>query len=197
LVTVTVAVPAVPAGVVAVMVVAFSTVTLVAAAPPKVTAAPETKFVPVILTAVPPAVDPLFGATLSTVGTEPETAENVTICITHGPELVKVAVALLLPAVVTILSSARSPSGVVMMRAVNPVPAAAFPVATVFAPKINSLTLVVIAAPLLAEALFPLAPAVTSTAVTPRYSRMRISGYAAAALNVTVTVLLPPTMFAA
>jgi hypothetical protein len=197
LVTVAVTAPAVPAGVVAVMVVAFTTVTLVAALLPNVTPAPATKFVPVIVTAVPPAVDPLFGATLATVGTGPDTAANVTICITQGPEPVNVAVALLLPAVVTILSSARSPSGVVMMRAVNPVPAVLFPVATVFAPKINSLALVVVAAPLLAEALFPLAPAFTSTAVTPRYSRMQISGYAAAALNVTVTVLLPPAMFGA
>jgi hypothetical protein len=59
------------------------------------------------------------------------------------------------------------------------------------------LALVVVAAPLLALVLLPLAPAVTSTPVTPRYSRMRTSGNAAAALNVTVTVLLPPAMFAA
>jgi hypothetical protein len=114
--------------------------------------------------------------------------------MTQAPEAVNVAVALLLPAAVTILSSARSWSGVVMIRDVNPLPAAAFPVATVFAPKINSLALVVVAAPLLAAALLPLAPAVTSSAVTPWYSRMRTSGNAAAVLNVTVTVLLPPTI---
>ena len=89
----------------------FTTTTFVAAAPPNVTVAPAAKFVPVIVTAVPPAVDPLFGATLLTVGTGPETAENVTICMTQGPEDVNVAVALLLPAVVTTLSSAMSPSG--------------------------------------------------------------------------------------
>ena len=33
-----------------------------------VTVAPAAKFVPVIVTAVPPAVDPLFGDTLLTVG---------------------------------------------------------------------------------------------------------------------------------
>ena len=152
-----------------------------------------------IVTAVPPAVDPLPGATLLTVGagTDTKTAENVAICMIQGPELVNVAVALLLPAAVTILSSARSLSGVVMMRAVNPLPAVLFSVNTVFAPKINSFALVVVAAPLFAAALFPLAPAVTSRAVTPRYSRMRISGDAAAWLNVTVTVLLPPAMFGA
>ena len=50
------------------IVVLLTTTTLVAAAPPNVTVAPATKFVPVIVTAVPPAVDPLFGLTLLTVG---------------------------------------------------------------------------------------------------------------------------------
>jgi hypothetical protein len=123
---------------------------------------------------------------------------NVTICMTQGPEEANVALALLLPAVVTILSSAISPSGVVITRDVKPLPAAFVAVATVLAPKINSLGLLVVAAPLFALVLLPLAPAVTSTAVTPRYSRMRTSGYAAAWLNVTVTVLLlTPAMFAA
>ena len=67
-VTVTVTAPALPAGVVAVIVVAFTTTTFVAAALPNVTVAPDAKFVPVIVTAVPPAVDPVFGLTLLTVG---------------------------------------------------------------------------------------------------------------------------------
>jgi hypothetical protein len=67
-VTVTVTAPAVPAGVVAVIVVLFATTTLVAAAAPNVTVAPVAKFVPVIVTAVPPATGPLFGDTLLTVG---------------------------------------------------------------------------------------------------------------------------------
>jgi hypothetical protein len=71
LVTVTVTAPALPTGVVAVIVVPFTTTTFVAATPPNVTAAPVTKFVPVIVTVVPPAVDPLPGATLATVGTGP------------------------------------------------------------------------------------------------------------------------------
>ena len=68
LVTVTVTAPALPAGVVAVIVVLFTTVTPVAAALPNVTVAPEKKFVPVIVTAVPPAVGPVFGLKLLTVG---------------------------------------------------------------------------------------------------------------------------------
>src|SRR5262249_17872269 len=168
------------------------TTTFVAAAPANVTVAPLAKFVPVIVTAVPPAVGPLLGDTLLTVGTGPETAENVTICMIHGPAAVNVAVALLLPAVVTTLSSAIPPLGDVTTRDVNPLPAAPVSVATMFAPKINSLALVVVADPLFAAVLLPLAPAVTSSVVTPRYSNMRISGNAAAWLNVTVTVLFPP-----
>ncbi len=68
-VTVTVTAPAACAGVVAVIVVLFTTTTLVAAVPPNVTVAPEAKFVPVIVTAVPPAAGPLFGEAPLTVGT--------------------------------------------------------------------------------------------------------------------------------
>ena len=67
-VTVTVTAPALPAGVVAVTVVPFTTTTLVAGVPPNVTVAPVAKFVPVIVTPVPPDVEPLLGLTLLTVG---------------------------------------------------------------------------------------------------------------------------------
>jgi hypothetical protein len=68
LVTVTVDAPALPAGVVAVMVVLFTTTTFVAAPVPNFTVAPDAKFVPVMVTAVPPEVEPLFGLTLLTAG---------------------------------------------------------------------------------------------------------------------------------
>jgi hypothetical protein len=68
LVTVTDTAPALPAGVVAVIVVLFTTTTLVAAVLPNFTVAPAAKFVPVIVTAVPPATGPLLGETLLTVG---------------------------------------------------------------------------------------------------------------------------------
>jgi hypothetical protein len=67
-VTVSVTAPALPAGVVAVMLVLLTTTTFVAAALPNVTVAPAAKFVPVIVTAVPPVVGPLLGDTLLTVG---------------------------------------------------------------------------------------------------------------------------------
>ena len=50
------------------MVVLLTTTTFVAAVLPNFTVAPVAKFVPVTVTAVPPAVDPLFGLTLLTVG---------------------------------------------------------------------------------------------------------------------------------
>jgi hypothetical protein len=68
LVTVTVTAPTLPAGLVAVIVVLFTTTTFVAAVLPNVTVAPGAKFVPVTVTAVPPATGPLFGTTLLTVG---------------------------------------------------------------------------------------------------------------------------------
>jgi hypothetical protein len=67
-ITVTVTAPALPAGVVAVICVGLTTTTFVAALLPNVTVAPAAKFVPVIVTPVPPAVVPVFGDTLLTVG---------------------------------------------------------------------------------------------------------------------------------
>ena len=93
-VTVTLVAPAVPAGVVAVIVVLFETTTFVAAVPPNVIVAPEAKFIPVIVTAVPPAVAPLLGDKLVIVGDGVETAEIATICMTHPPAELNVALAL-------------------------------------------------------------------------------------------------------
>ena len=67
-VTNTLAVPAAPAGVVAVIDVALTTVTEVAATPPIVTTVASVKFVPVMVTLVPPRVVPLVGDTAVTVG---------------------------------------------------------------------------------------------------------------------------------
>ena len=67
-VTVTLTVPAAPAGVVAVIVVPFTTEMFPAAFPPTLTVAPATKFVPVIVIGVPPTVDPVAGDTFVTAG---------------------------------------------------------------------------------------------------------------------------------
>ena len=70
-VTSTLAVPELPAGVVAVMVVSLTTVTAVAALPPMVTPEAPVNFVPVIVTLVPPRVGPLVGEIAITVGGGP------------------------------------------------------------------------------------------------------------------------------
>jgi hypothetical protein len=67
-VTITLTVPAVPAGIVALIVVELVTLTPVAALPPMVTVAPVTKLVPVMVTLVPPAVGPEGGDIAVTVG---------------------------------------------------------------------------------------------------------------------------------
>ena len=67
-VTVTSTVPTLPAGEVAVIEVEETTVTPVAAVAPNFTLAPLAKPVPVIVTLVPPAVEPLVGLTPVTVG---------------------------------------------------------------------------------------------------------------------------------
>jgi hypothetical protein len=182
--------------VVAVIDVLLTTVTLVTAVPPKLTVAPVRKPVPVIVTAVPPAVVPEVGEIAVTVG---GLALNVAICITQL-ELVTVPVALLLPVLVTTLSSAMSLSGLVMILEVNPLPAAVKALDVTPAPNISSLATVVVADPLLALVPLPAAPAVLSSGVavsSPWYSSTRTSANGAAVLKVTVTELLPAAMFLA
>ena len=67
-VTNTLAVPALPAGVVAVSEVELTTVTAVAAVPPMVTAVAPVKPVPVMVTDCPPASGPNDGLTDVTLG---------------------------------------------------------------------------------------------------------------------------------
>ena len=68
LVTTTLTAPAECVGVVAVIRVSLATTTLVAAMPPKLTVAPLVNLVPVIVTLVPPLIEPEPGLTLLTVG---------------------------------------------------------------------------------------------------------------------------------
>ena len=67
-VTSTLAVPALPAGVVAVMVVAFTTTTAVAAVPPIVTAVAPVNQLPMMVTDCPPASGPDVGLMDATKG---------------------------------------------------------------------------------------------------------------------------------
>ena len=68
MVTSTLAVPAVPAGVVAVIDESLTTTTLVAATPPTLTAVAPVKPVPLKLIVVPPAGGPVGGLMAVTVG---------------------------------------------------------------------------------------------------------------------------------
>src|SRR5712692_9815439 len=85
LVTTTFTAPAACAAVVAVICVALTTTTFVAPVPPNVAVAPVTKFVPVMVTAVPPAAAPLLGLTLVTVGADADVyvypLVNVPLCV--------------------------------------------------------------------------------------------------------------------
>ena len=95
LVTTTFTEPAVCAGVVTVRLVLLTKLTPIAAVPPKLTVAPDTKLVPVMVTDVPPAFGPFAGAMPPTVGAGPVAcALKVAICMAQAPEEVSVAVAL-------------------------------------------------------------------------------------------------------
>src|SRR6202011_4007844 len=98
-VTVTSTAPAASAGEVAVIEVALFTVKLVAAVPPNSTAVAPVRFVPVIVTTVPPVVGPLVGLTAVTVGA-PTTKVNLSAAV----------LALVPPAVVTVTSTAPATS---------------------------------------------------------------------------------------
>ena len=78
--------PAVPAGVTAVMEVALTTTTSVAATPPTVTLLAPVKLVPVMVIAVPPEVGPEVGLTLTMVGAS--TYVNAPVLVTVPPTVV-------------------------------------------------------------------------------------------------------------
>src|SRR5262249_10170906 len=71
--------PAVPAGSVAVILVADTTVKLVAGVPPNDTPVAPLKLLPVIVTVVPPVAGPLAGDTLLTVGADEFVPPTVTV----------------------------------------------------------------------------------------------------------------------
>ena len=77
------------------IVVLLLTATPVAAVPPIFTVAPLTKFVPVIVTAVPPAVVPELGLILLTVGAGPGGGVPAVVKLYTGPLAVMLAIVLL------------------------------------------------------------------------------------------------------
>src|SRR5436190_10436427 len=132
LATVTPAWPTACAGLVAVMVVALTTVTPVAAVPPIVTVAPAAKFVPVIVTPVPPTAGPDAGATLETAGGGPRYVNAfarvalwlsafVTVTLTE-PDACAGAVAVIVVPLTTVTPVAAVPPTVTVAPAAKPVP---------------------------------------------------------------------------
>ena len=99
-VTRTLAVPTVPAGMVAVIVVEFTGTTLRAALPPIVTPVAPVRFVPVIVTLVPPAIGPLLGLRLVTVGA--------------GLKVYSIFAAFVPPAVVTRTLTVKGPAAILV-----------------------------------------------------------------------------------
>ena len=117
--------PAAPAGVTAVIEVASTTTTLVAATPPIVTLLAPVKLVPVMVIAVPPAVGPEAGLTLAIVGAA--TYVNVIACDVDPPEVVTTMVfAPAVPAGVTAVIEVASTT--------NTLVAATPPIVTLLAP---------------------------------------------------------------
>ena len=106
-VTRTLALPAVPAGVVQVMLVALATLKLLHAVPPTLTPVAPVKLVPVRVMLVPPAMGPALGDTAVTVG------RGVT-------KVYRVLAVLVPPGVVTrTLAVPAVPLGVVQLRLVS------------------------------------------------------------------------------
>ena len=97
-VTVTSAAPAARAPVVAWMLVLLTNVTVVAATPPMVTAAPAEKLAPLMATAVPPAVGPEVGVTLMTVGAITTGGSVGPVGVSEPPHAVSVSPASASPA---------------------------------------------------------------------------------------------------
>ena len=87
-VTVTLTLPAVPAGVTAVRELALTKVTFVAGAVPKSTVAPRAKLVPVMVTVVPPVAGPDEGLTPVTVGAPKRYVKRAADEGTEVPEVV-------------------------------------------------------------------------------------------------------------
>jgi hypothetical protein len=93
-----------------------------------------------------------------------------------------------------------SPSILVIIRLVNPDPAAFVEVVTILPATNTSEALVVVKVPEELDVPFPLAATATSKGLNgskPLYSRMRISGKAVDPLNVTLTVFDPAAIFLA
>src|SRR3989442_4532588 len=156
-VTITSTGPATCAGVVALICVALTTLTLVAGVPPTVTVALASKFVPVIVIAVPPAIGPEVGLTPVTVGAGGGGATYVnwsaglvaldwpfTVTITSAtPAACAGVVALICVALTTVTPVASVPPTVTVAVASKPVPVIVIAVPPANGPEVGLTALMV------------------------------------------------------
>jgi hypothetical protein len=131
-VTVTSTVPAEPAGEVALILVALTTVNEVAAVDPKLTAVAPVNPVPVIVTTVPPASGPALGRTAVTAGTAAYVKWSAELVAEVPPGVVTVTstvpaepageVAVMLVSLTTVTSMAAWVPKLIAVAPVKPVP---------------------------------------------------------------------------
>ena len=119
-VTVTLTLPKEPAGEAAVICVAFTTVTFVAAVPSKLTAVAPVKPVPVIVTVVPPVVLPLEGLRAVTVGAATVAIAKLLLSVEPLPALPAASCTPVISRVITFVASVTEPVGVKVAVHVTP-----------------------------------------------------------------------------
>src|SRR5881394_1053069 len=207
-VTVTPTAPAACAGVVAVIVVAFTTVTPVALVPPTLTVAPALNPVPLIVIAVPPTVDPNGGATLVTVGAgaryvnafarDPLCASAFVTVTPTAPGACAGVVAVIVVAFTTVTPVALVPPTLTVAPALNPVPLIVIAVPPTVDPDGGATPVTVGAGPRYVNA-FARVPLCASAFVTVTLTAPAACAGADAVIviaftTVTPVALVPPTL---
>jgi len=195
--------PAAPAGVTAVIEVASTTTTLVAATPPTVTALAPVKLVPVMVIAVPPAIGPDDGLTLAIVGAA--TYVNVIACDVDPPAVVTTMVfapadpagvtAVMEVALTTTTLVAATPPTVTLLAPVKLVPVMVIAVPAVNGPD-DGLTLAMIGAAMYVNPLVEVSlpnEVVTTTSFAPA-APAGVTAVMEVAVATTLVAATPPTV---
>ena len=195
--------PADPAGVNAVMEVALTTFTLVAATPPTVTPLAPVKLVPVMVIAVPPVVGPEVGLTLTMVGAS--TYVNAPVLVTVPPTVVTTTsvapaapagvTAVMEVALTTITLVAATPPTVTLLAPVKLVPVMVIAVPAVNGPD-DGLTLAIVGAAMYVNPLVEVAlpnEVVTTTSFEPA-TPSGVTALMEVAVATTLVAATPPTV---
>ena len=156
-VTATLCAPAVPGGVTAVIEVALTTTTLVAATPPTVTLLAPEKFVPVIVKGVLPKVEPTAGEMLAMVGADEAIYVNAPVLVTVP--LIVFTTTSFKPAVPVGVTTVICDSNLLVMLAKEP------PTSTLVAPS-KLVPVIVIVVPPLVDPVAGLTDAIVGAGMT-------------------------------